>query len=181
MKKFLFLPAILALGATTLLVAKVTTDFDHAADWSRYHTYSWIKVQAEDPLWNDRISAAVNAELQAKGWQMTPGGGDASVSAYGFTHTERSYQTWYDGFGGGWGWRRGWLGGPDLATTTVEDTPVGTLVVDIFDSQSKSFCGAEPPARPFQVSRRKTKISSARAWRICLRTSRPSLATKQGA
>jgi hypothetical protein len=140
MKTLPFFSTILLLGATTLLLAKVNTDYDHAADWSRYHSFSWIKVQAEDPLWNDRISAAVNSELAAKGWQMVPSGGDASVSAYGSTHNQKTLQTWYDGFGGGWGWRRGWIGGgPDLATTTVENTAVGTLMVDIFDTQTKKL------------------------------------------
>lgn len=35
------------------------------------------------------------------------------------------------GMGGGWGWRRGWGGGMGDSTTTVENTPVGTLVVDV--------------------------------------------------
>ena len=32
------------------------------------------------------------------------------------------------------GW---WAGGPGYATTSVERTPIGTLDIDIFDSQSK--------------------------------------------
>ena len=57
--------------------------------------------------------------------------------AVGSTRTEQTLETWYDGgFGGGW-FHRGWWGGPGLATTTVERTPVGTLHVDIFDGQSK--------------------------------------------
>jgi len=42
----------------------------------------------------------------------------------------------YTGFGGGWRWR-GF--GDGFATTTVEKTPVGTLVLDIFDSTSKKL------------------------------------------
>ena len=42
------------------------------------------------------------------------------------------------GFGGGW-FHRGWWvgGGPGFPTTTMELMPVGTLHIDIFDSQSK--------------------------------------------
>ncbi len=40
----------------------------------------------------------------------------------------------YDGFGGGWFWRGC---GPDLATTPTVTTPVGTLIVDIFDAHTK--------------------------------------------
>ncbi len=133
------MPVGLLLAGTLLLVAKTTTDYDQAADFSRYHTYSWIKVQAEDPLWNDRISRAIDTQLVNKGWRMVPSGGDAGVAAFGSTRNERSLQTWYDGFGGGWGWRRGWGGGTGMATTTVENTPVGTLMVDVFDGSTKKL------------------------------------------
>ena len=47
---------------------QVKTDYDRAANFSQYKTYSWEKVQTADPLWVDRIKAAVNAALAAKGW-----------------------------------------------------------------------------------------------------------------
>jgi hypothetical protein len=49
----------------------------------RYRTYSWIRVNAGNDLWKDRITQAVHAELQAKGWQKVPSDGDASVAAFG--------------------------------------------------------------------------------------------------
>ena len=59
---------------------------------------------------------------------MSPSGGDASVAAFGSTHHQQTLQTFYDGFGG-----------VGMATTTVENTPEGTLVVDIFDSSTKKL------------------------------------------
>ncbi len=132
------LPLALAFGSACLLLATVSTDYDQAVDFGRYHTYSWIKVQTDDPLWQDRIRNDVNSQLQSKGWQMTPAGGDASISAFGSTHERRTLETWYNGMGGGWGWRRGW-GGPGMAATAVENTPVGTLMVDVFDTQNKKL------------------------------------------
>lgn len=126
----------LALGAC-LLLADVKTDYDHHADFAKYHTYSWIKVQAEDPLWNDRIQRAIDSQLTAKGWQRVPSGGDASVAAYGSTHNQQSLETMYDGFGGGWRWRG--FGGEGLATTTTVNTEIGTLSVDVFDANSKQL------------------------------------------
>ncbi len=125
---------VLLLGVSILLLADVKTDFDHQADFGRYHTYSWLRVQAGDQLWQDRITRDVDAALQEKGWQLVASGGNASVSAFGSTKNQQTLQTFYDGFGGGWFWR-GF--GPETATTTVENTPVGTLTVDIFDSQTK--------------------------------------------
>ena len=138
MKTNIALPLLLFAGGACLLYAKVATDYDHAADFGRYHTYSWIKVQTEDPLWDSRIQAAIDSQLSAKGWQTVPSGGDTSLAAYGSAHNQRTLETWYNGFGGGWGWRRGW-GGPGYATTAVENTPVGNLMVDVFDSQSKKL------------------------------------------
>ena len=43
------------LAGMGVLFAMVRTDYDHHADFSRFHTYSWIKVQAGDSLWADRI------------------------------------------------------------------------------------------------------------------------------
>jgi len=60
--------AILGLAASICpLFADVKTDYSHLADFSECHTYSWIKVQASDPLWNDRIKDALNTQLSAKG------------------------------------------------------------------------------------------------------------------
>jgi hypothetical protein len=124
---------LLFLACAGILLATVRTDYSHSVDFVQYKTYSWIKVSVEDPLWEDRITTAVDAQFAAKGWTKVPEGGDAGVAAYGSTKTQKTLETWYTGFGGGWRWR-GF--GDGLATTTVENTPVGTLMVDIFDSST---------------------------------------------
>jgi len=125
--------------SVTCLFAKTIADYDHSVSFAKYHTYSWIGVTVQEPLWNDRVTKAIDNQLNAKGWRKVASGGDASISAVGSTHTERTLEIWYSGgFDGGW-YHRGWWvgGGPGFATTTVERTPVGTLHIDIFDSQSK--------------------------------------------
>jgi hypothetical protein len=129
----------LTVASAFLLLASVSTDYNKATDFGRYHSYSWIGVQAQDQLWSDRIKQDVDEQLQAKGWSIVPSGGDAAVSAFGATHNQQTLQTFYDGLGGGWGWRRGWGGGLGESTTTVENTPVGSLVVDVFDGPSKKL------------------------------------------
>jgi hypothetical protein len=119
-----------------LAFAKVSTDYDHKADFGRYHTYSWIGVRAGNSLWQDRIMGAVDSQLAAKGWTKVASGGDASVSAFGRTVERDTLQTFYDGFPG-WGWH-GW-GGMGTATTTVTPERVGTLTVDVFDSATKKL------------------------------------------
>ena len=57
------------------------------------------------------------------------------------TKTQKRLDTFYDGFGGGWGWRR--FGGFDDSfgdSTTVEDDyKEGTLVIDLYDGKSKQL------------------------------------------
>src|SRR5580698_8143600 len=128
--------AFLVPAAICVLVAEVKTDYTHSVDFSHYKTYSWLKVEAEDTLWQDRIQNGVDGELTAKGWQRVASGGDASVAAVGSVKNERQLQTFYDSFGGGWFWR-GF--GDGVATTTVENVAVGNLNVDIFDGASKKL------------------------------------------
>jgi hypothetical protein len=129
---FCILPAIVVVLAS----AAVKTDYDHAADFSRYKTYSWLKVEARDSLWQDRIRKAVDAELSAKGWQSVASGGDAALAAVGSVKTEQQLETFYNGFGGGWYWR-GF--GDGVVTTTVENIPIGSLVLDVFDGKTKKL------------------------------------------
>ena len=134
-RPILILFGLLIVGAALLIAADVKTDYSHSTDFGQFHTYSWMNVKAGNSLWMDRIKRDVDAQLATKGWTAVPSGGDAAVSAFGSTREQPTLQTYYDGFGGGWFWR----GGPDFATTTVENTPVGTLVVDIFDARDKKL------------------------------------------
>ena len=59
---------IMLLCAAASFAQQVKTDYDRGADFSQYKTYSWEKVQTQDPLWVSRIKQAVNADLAAKGW-----------------------------------------------------------------------------------------------------------------
>jgi uncharacterized protein DUF4136 len=124
----------LTILATALLLtsvaawARITTDYDHHANFARYKTYSWAKVQTSNSIWDQRVKDAVNSALAANGWSEVPSGGDAILCAHEATREKHDLQTFYDGFGG-WRW-----GGFGDSTTTVSTYKVGTLVVDMFDA-----------------------------------------------
>lgn len=118
---------------------QVKSDYDRGADFAQYKTYSWANVKTQDPLFVDRIKSAVNSALAAKGWSQVESGGDISIVAIEMTRNQQTLNTFYDGFGGGWGWRRFGGGGFGEATTTTETYKVGTLVVDLFDTRTKQL------------------------------------------
>jgi hypothetical protein len=139
MKHTIATPASLLIASACLLFASVRTDYDKKADFSKYHTYSWIGVKASNSIWQGRITQAVDSALAAKGWSKVPSGGDAAVSAIGKTSEKDTMETFYDGFPG-WGWRAGWWGGGmGMSTTQVVPERVGTLTVDVFDGNTKQL------------------------------------------
>ncbi len=128
----------------------VKKDYDHNADLSQIHTYSWGQVKTADPLYVDRIKDEVNKDLQAAGLRMVPSGGDATVFATGTVRNQQELQTMYNnlgpGFGrgwgrgwgwGGWGWGMG--GGFGESTTTTVERPEAELVLDMFSSNDKKL------------------------------------------
>lgn len=125
--------AVLLLTALSGFAVDTKADFDHHVNFSQYKTYSWAKVDTPDPLWNDRVKDAVDRQLKAKGWSEVPSGGDVSIVAVGTTHEKPTLQTFYNGFDG---WL--WSGFAD-ATTYVENYTVGTLVIDMFDTNTKKL------------------------------------------
>ncbi len=141
------LPAALSL----LLLAgasaqKVSTDFDHTANFQQYRTFSIYKLQASDQLVEQRLRDDLTRDLTARGLQQVSQGGDLSITAIGTRGNQQEYNTFYDGLGGGgygWGGRGfgrfggggfgGGFGGDGISDTRVINIPVGTLVVDVYD------------------------------------------------
>src|SRR6202140_3255583 len=141
-KNVFVLIGMLFLLAGKASAQQVKTDYDRGANFAQYKTYSWEQVKTQDALDVDRIKSAVNAALAAKGWTQVDSGGDVSIVAVETTQNQQTLNTFYDGFGGGWGWRRfggGGFGGLGEATTTTETYKVGTLVVDLFDAKTKQL------------------------------------------
>ena len=131
--------SLIALMASPMSAANVSTDYDHNANFRGYHTFSFARVQTSDPFYEQRIKDEVTKDLSQAGWQMVPSGGDVAITAIGGVHNKQEYNTFYTGLGGlGWGWR-GWggWGGPWGDTqTTVDTVPVGTLMIDMYDANT---------------------------------------------
>ncbi len=124
---------------------KVNIDYDRAADFSKYKTFAWHEADnslaQEDPLSHDRIMAAVDRQLGAKGFQKV----DSNPEVYVTYHGEEKEQTTLDtthmgyGYADDWYWDGGGMGGMGSSTTTVRSYQVGTLIVDLWDAQTKKL------------------------------------------
>jgi hypothetical protein len=116
---------------------KSSTDFDPKTNFSQYKTFRWIGHPhvKDDPLMEQRVIDDVNAALVAKGWQQVSEGADVGIMAHVATERERTLETMYTGFGGGWRWG----GGFGEAITTPETYTVGTVVVDLFDAHTQQL------------------------------------------
>src|SRR2546422_9812476 len=151
---------LVLLMADFALAQKVTTDWDHSADFSKYRTFMWIKEpNAKDPLMKQRLIDAVNAKLMEKGLQLATDNADLGVSVNVATQEKHTLNTFYDGFGG-WGW--GW-GGGGTATTTVQTYEVGTMVVDLFDTKTKQIVwrGTATSTVPDKPNKKEEKVEKA--------------------
>jgi hypothetical protein len=136
--RFIAICAAVALVTSTAGFAQnVQTDFDHQANFAQYKTYSWQEIKPSVSLWDSRIKNAVNTQLEAKGLAQVADGGDIAIVAIKTSQTQRTLQTFYDGFGGGWRWRG--FGDFGDSTTTEQDYQEGTVVIDLFDGKTKQL------------------------------------------
>ena len=130
----LAIPLFVVALATAVFADNVSVDYDHAANFNQVKTYSWSRVHTANSIWDDRVKDAVDKELAAKGWTQVPSGGDVALVAIEKTSVQQQYDTFYDSFGG---FRR--FGGFGESTTSVDNYRVGTLMVSMFDRNSKQL------------------------------------------
>ena len=141
LKRFL-VPALtaLVLAPAPLLAQSVTYDFDKTATFASFKTYAHkdgTKVGQE--LIDNRIVAAIDTELAAKGFTKVDANPDVFVVYHVAFDKQKDISTFSSGYGGGgygpygWGWGGGW--GSTSTTTQVRDILVGTLAVDLADAK----------------------------------------------
>src|SRR5579885_2608620 len=109
----------------------VKVDWDHHADFSGFKTYAWEPgTPARNPLWDQRITRAIDEQLEAKGLQkVSPEANPDLVVIY---HAAVGHETQFNTTNmGGWGY---W--GTGMSTTTVNKIPTGELIVDIGNAKT---------------------------------------------
>ena len=143
--------AMLALSSCSSL--KITSDYDKEADFSKYKDFyylGWAEESGEllNDIEKDRIEKAFGEEFKNRGIVFVDESeADAAVSLYIVVDQKTSttaYTNHHGGYGYGYGggmaypgW--GWGGGMSTTTYNEYDYYVGTLVVDVYDVESKSL------------------------------------------
>lgn len=140
-------PTFFVLAAITVLFAcstvQVRQDYDQSEDFTRLRTYTWYpkppaptgNLQLDNPLLYERIVAAVDRTLAAKGYQKvvdkTP---DFYVNYHLSTQSKLDVRTIdYGGPYGGGVWGVGGWGGVGWSETYAVPYEEGTLAIDVID------------------------------------------------
>ncbi len=121
--------------ATACSTLQVNTDYDPGTDFGQYKTFTLKHGStAKNSFAVERFEEALANALAARGLSRVPEGGDVSLYSHFVIGKDTQLNTTGYGYGGWGGWR--WGGG--MQTTTVQQIPTGTLVVDLVDAKTSS-------------------------------------------
>jgi hypothetical protein len=134
--------ALLALGVAPATAQKVQVDWDQSVDFNKYETFAWARtpeasLQDTSPLMHSRIKNAIEYQLTTGGMIEDTESPDVYVTYHGEHESKVNFNTMDYGYGYGRGWR--WGGGMGSSTTTVSEYDVGTLVIDIWDAETRQM------------------------------------------
>jgi hypothetical protein len=137
----LAITVLLALLATPTLsrAQKISYDFNPAADFSRFRTFAWREgTPAPEQFLHQRIVAAIESQLAAKGLTRSDTDPDLYVTYHAAMEVQKSITGFGSGIGHGpLGW--GWGGGLDTINLSLNEIPVGTLVIDLGDAAKQEL------------------------------------------
>jgi hypothetical protein len=128
--------ACVTLLGTIALAQNVTYDFDKAASFSRFKTYTWVRgTNLGDELNHRRVVNAIEAQLGSRGFARVEASANPDVLVAYHASVDRDLQI--NGFSSGWGGYR--FGAGRMGTARVEEILTGTLAVDIVDAHTRTI------------------------------------------
>ena len=141
--------AVLLMGTTGCAYGiKATRTANPTVDFSSYDSFFLLKGQSSgSTMVDDRLMSSVREALLARGWIEGPeGDGSAAVVINTATASSHTDQSFYDGWGG-WRWQ---LAGSSSTGASAGDYRAGTVVVTMFDAETKQaiWRGSAPDAMP---------------------------------
>lgn len=180
MKKLIYILMVALLVGACGSGVKVTSDMDKTVDFSKYKTYEYYGwAENSDQILTqfdkERIEGAFGREFSNRGWNYTQSNGDAIVSLFIVVDKKTSYTTYTDHYNTGmyggmysprYGYGYGTMGtgfGSSTSTTQQRDYLVGTLIVDVFDAETKNHIwqGIGKKTVSENTSKREERINTA--------------------
>ena len=160
-----------AMFLTACATVSVSTDYDRAVDFSRYHTFRiagghLVHEGVSDDantLVKDRIATALRGALQAKGLQENPGQADLEVGYFGGARSRTEVER-MPAYGPGPGFGPFWTGGwwdPTYNDWWARTYNEGTLIIDLVDTQTKRLIWRAYAQTEVQVPISDQKIADA--------------------
>jgi hypothetical protein len=134
-KKLMTAAFAVMLAPALLLAQKVSYDYSKTANFAAFKTYAHKDgTKVGQPLIDERIVAAIDTELSAKGLTRSESNPDLFVVYHMAFDQEKDISTYSSGGGyGPYGWGYGGMGG--MTTTQVRNILVGSLVIDLADAK----------------------------------------------
>ena len=130
---FAILGAAVTLACSTM---STSVDYDHTISWSQYKTFQ-VMVGTQSPITftQKEIDDSITQALVSKGLQPTTTNPNLLVYPHVVLTQEKQWNTMSMG---GFGYR-GWGGMGGMAQTTEQNIPIGTLIVDLVDPNTKEM------------------------------------------
>ena len=142
----LILPLLFVLAASPALAQKVYVDYDKSVDFDAYRTFAWVvtdetSMRGESPLVHSRIKNSIEHYLSQGGLTEDAEAPDLYVTYHTSSQEKVNYTTssMGAGYGPGWGWDPYWGGGMTTSTTTAHTYEQGTLIIDLWDAETKNM------------------------------------------
>jgi hypothetical protein len=124
-----------AMVGAPAMAQTVTIDYDHTVNFLKFRTYAWAKIQATDPSVEDRITIALNRNMAGRYMTEESKGADITITAVEATQDKQEFATFYSGVVD-YPWQRPWGSGFLDSQATLQDIPLDTLVIDMYDTKS---------------------------------------------
>ncbi len=145
MKKSIFLSAVilssLILASSCGPTLTVTSDYDHTANFSQFHTFRIVQLdqqyQALSQFNQTRVINAVNAQMLAKGFTQSESP-DLLVNITSILKNKQEIVANSYGYGGGYR-PYAWGGGNMSTTVNVQDYQNGSLIIEVANASTKKL------------------------------------------
>ncbi len=128
-----------AMVGSPILAQTITIDYDHTVNFLKFRTYTWTRVHATDPEVEARITLAINRSMSGRYMTEVAKDGDVTITAFEAIKDKDEITSFYSQLGD-LAWQRPWGSGGFLdAQAALEDVPMGTLIIDMYDAKTRKL------------------------------------------